>query len=62
MNHFINFAPYVMEEHEQQIHTEVNAVRLQGQLRKKRKLCRSSQLFALVKRGRLLVAKARLAQ
>ena len=62
MNHFINFDRYVIEEHDQQIHTEVNAVRLQGQLRKNRKLRRSSQLFALVKRGRLLVAKARLAQ
>ena len=62
MNHFIDFAPYVMEEHEQQIHTEVNAVRLQGQLRKNHKLRRSSQLFALVKRGRLLVGKARLAE
>ena len=62
MNHFINFDPYVIEEHDQQIHTEVNALRLQEQLRKNRKVRRSSRLFALVKRGRLLVAKARLAQ
>jgi hypothetical protein len=62
MNHFIKFDPYVIEEHDQQIHTEVNALRLQEQLRKNRKVRRSSRLFALVKRGRLLVAKARLAQ
>ena len=61
MDHIINFDPYVIGEHDQQIHTEVNAVRLQGQLRKNRKVCRSSRLFALVKRGRLLVAKSRLA-
>jgi hypothetical protein len=62
MNHFITFDPYVIEEHDQQIHTEVNAVRLQGQLRKNRKIRGLSRLFALVKRGRLLVGKARLAQ
>ena len=62
MNHFINFDPYVIEELDQQIHTEVNAVRLQGQLRKYRKMRGSSRLFALVKRSRLLVGKARLAQ
>ena len=62
MNHFINFYRYVIEEHDQQLHTEVNAVRLQGQLRKNRRLRRSSQLLALVKRGRLIVGKARLAQ
>jgi len=62
MNHFINFDPYVIEDHDQQIHTEVNALRLQEQLRKNRKVRRSSRLFASVKRGRLLVAKARLAQ
>jgi len=62
MDHFISFDPYVIEEHDQQIHTEVNAVRLQARLHKNRKSRRSSQLFALVKRGRLLVAKARLAQ
>jgi hypothetical protein len=62
MNHFINMDPYVIGEHNRQIYTEVNSMRLQEQLRKNRKVRRFSRLFALVKRGRLLVGKARLAQ
>jgi hypothetical protein len=62
MNHYIDFNPYLITEQNQQTHTEVNSLRLKEQLRKKRKVRSSSRLFALVKRGRLLVGKARHAQ
>jgi hypothetical protein len=62
MNHYIDFNPYLIREHNQHIHTEVNSMRLQEQLRKNRTVRRPSRLFALVKRGRLLVGKARHAQ
>ena len=62
MNHYIEFNPYLIREHNQQIHTEVNSLRLQEHLRKNRKVRSSSRLFALVEYGRLLVGKARLAQ
>jgi hypothetical protein len=59
MNHYIDFNPYLIREQNQQTHTEVNSLRLKEQLRKKRKVRSCSRLFALVKRGRLLVGKAR---
>ena len=62
MNHFTNFDPYTSGERNGQMRTEVGSLRLQGQLRKNRKVRRSSRAFALVERGRLLVGKARLAQ
>jgi hypothetical protein len=62
MNHYIDFNPDLIREHNQQIHTEVNSLCLQEQQRKNRKVRSSSRLFALVKRGRLIVGKARLAQ
>ena len=55
------FNPYLIREHNQQMHREVNSLRLQERLRKNRKVLRGSRLAALVKRGRLLVGKARLA-
>jgi hypothetical protein len=58
MNHYIDFNPYRIREHNQQIHTEVNSLRLQEQQRKNRKVRSSSRLFALVKCGRLKVLKA----
>jgi len=62
MNRYIDFDPYLIREQNQQIHTEVNWLRLQEQLRKNRKVRRSSRPFALVKCGSLLVGKARHAQ
>jgi hypothetical protein len=55
------FNPYLIREHNQQMHREVNALRLQERLRKNRKVLRGSGLATLIKRGRLLVSKARLA-
>ena len=67
MNHYIaliryGLKSYLIREHNQQIHTEVDSLRLQEQLRKNRKARSSSRLFVLVECGRLLVGKARLAQ
>jgi hypothetical protein len=62
MNHYLDFNPYQIRERNQQIHTEVNSLRLQEQLRHNRKVRSCSRLFALVKRGMLIVGKARLAQ
>ena len=61
MNHYIEFNPYLIREHNQQIHTEVDSLRLQEQLRKNRKARSSSRLFVLVECGRLLVGRVRLA-
>ena len=52
MNHFIDFDPYTIGQHNLQMRTEIDSLRLQEQLRKNHKLRRSSRLFALVKRGR----------
>jgi hypothetical protein len=59
MNHYIDSNPYPDREHDQQIHTVVASLRPQEQLRKNRKVRGSSRLFALVKRGGLLVGTAR---
>ena len=49
MNHFIDFDPYTIGQHHRQIRTETDSLRLQEQLRKNRKVHRSSRLFAVVK-------------
>jgi hypothetical protein len=36
MNHFINFDPYTIGEHNLQMHEEINSLRLQERLRKNR--------------------------
>jgi len=48
MNHFIDFDPYTIGQNNRQIRTEIDSLRLQ-ELRKKRKLRRSSRLFTVVK-------------
>jgi hypothetical protein len=53
MNHFINFDPYTIGEHNRQMRTQIDSLRLQEQLRKDRKVRGSSRPFVLVKRGRL---------
>jgi hypothetical protein len=50
MDHFIDFDPYTIGQHSRQMRTETDSLRLQEQLRKNRKLRRSSRLFAWVKR------------
>ena len=49
MNHFIDFNPYTIGQHHRQIRTETDSLCLQEQLRKNRKVHRSSRLFAVVK-------------
>jgi hypothetical protein len=36
MNHFMEFDPYVIGDHNQNVYTEVNSLRLEGRLRKNR--------------------------
>ena len=49
MNHFTNFDPYTIGQHNRQMRTETDSLRLQEQLRKNRKVRRSSRLFTVVK-------------
>jgi hypothetical protein len=49
MNHFIDFDPYTIWQHHRPIRAETDWLRLQEQLRKNRKVHRSSRLFAMVK-------------
>ncbi len=61
MNHYIDFDPYVIKERNAQMHKEVSSLRLEERLRKERGP-RDSRLVTFVKRGRLLIGGARLAQ
>ncbi len=61
MSHYMDFDLHLIRERNEQTRREVQAARLGKQLRKNRKP-RSSRLAALIKRGRLLIAGARLAQ
>jgi len=64
MNYQMHFGPYMREhlkQRDEDLLREVEALRLEERLRKNRKVLRGSRLAALVKRGRLLVGKARLA-
>jgi hypothetical protein len=36
MNHYMGFDPYLIRERNEQIHTDVNSLRLEKQLRKSR--------------------------
>ena len=49
MNYFIGFDPYTIGQHQRQIQSETGSLRLQEQLRKSRKVHRSSRLSAVVK-------------
>jgi hypothetical protein len=48
MNYFIGFDPYTIRQHNRQMRMETDSLRLQGQLRKNRKVRRSSRLFAVI--------------
>jgi hypothetical protein len=64
MDYQMHFDPYMREhlkQRDEDLLREVEALRLEERLRKNRKVLRGSRLAALVKRGRLLVGKARLA-
>jgi hypothetical protein len=61
MNYQMHFDPYLIEHlnhRQEELLQEVEALRLQEQLRKNRKARGSSRLAALVERGRLLVELA----
>jgi hypothetical protein len=50
MNHFVDFDPYAMGQHNRQVRTEADSLRLQRQLLENRKVRRSLRVFAVVKR------------
>jgi hypothetical protein len=61
MNHYMDFDPYVIRERNQQVHREVNSLRLEKQLREERGSSRV-RFVALAKRGVMpLLRAARLA-
>ena len=60
MNHYMDFDPHLIRERNEQTRREVNALRLEGRLRKAHDP-RGLRLAALVKRGRLLIGGVRLA-
>jgi hypothetical protein len=57
MDHFVNFDPYMIGQHNRQRRTEIDSLRLQEQLRKNRKVRRSSRPFALIERAGSLSVK-----
>ncbi len=62
MNNYMNFDPYpIIKERNERTRREVQALHLGERLRKNGKP-RSSRLAALIKRGRLLIGGARVAQ
>jgi hypothetical protein len=60
MNHYMDFDPHLIRERNQQMRKEVNSLRLEERLRKERSP-RGSRLSVLIKRVRLLIGGARLA-
>jgi hypothetical protein len=60
MSHYMDFDPHLIRERNQQMRKEVNSLRLEERLRKERSP-RGSRLSVLIKRVRLLIGGARLA-
>jgi hypothetical protein len=61
MSHYMSFDPYLIRERNEQIRDEVNSLRLEKQLRKRRYL-RGLQIAALGEWGRILIGRAKLTQ
>ncbi|MDQ4126415.1 MAG: hypothetical protein M3151_00410 [Actinomycetota bacterium] len=61
MNHYMDFDLHLIRERNEQMRKEVNSLRLEERLRKERNP-RSSRVATLIKRGRLLIGGARLAE
>jgi len=57
MNRYMDFDPYLIRERNQQVHREVNSLRLEEQLRKERGSS-GSQFVALAKRGVMPLLRA----
>jgi hypothetical protein len=60
MNHYMDFDPHLIREHNEQMCREVHSLRLEKRLRKERN-SRLSRVSAFIKRGRLLIRGTRLA-
>ena len=61
MSHYMSFDPYLIRERNEQIRDEVNSMRLEKQLRKRRYL-HGLQIAALGEWGRGLIGRAKLTQ
>ena len=61
MSHYMDFDPYLIRERNEQIRDEVNSLRLEKQLRKRRYL-HGLQIAALSVWGRILIGRAKLTQ
>ena len=57
MNHYMDFDPYLIRERNQQVHREVNSLRLEEQLRKKHGSS-GLRFGALAKRGVMPLLRA----
>jgi hypothetical protein len=57
MNHYMDFDPYVIRERNQQMHTEVNALRLERLVRQERGSS-GSRFVALARRGVMPLLRA----
>jgi len=61
MGHYMSFDPYLIRERNEQIRDEVNSLRLEKQLRKRRYL-HGLQIATLGEWGRILIGRAKLTQ
>jgi hypothetical protein len=61
MSHYMDFDPYLIRERNEQIRDEVNSLRLEKQLRKRRYL-HGLQIAALGEWGRGLIGRTKLTQ
>ena len=57
MNHYMDFDPYVIREHNQQVHKEVNSLRLEKQVRQDGGSS-GMRFVALAKRGVMPLLRA----
>jgi hypothetical protein len=57
MNHYMDFDPYVIRERNQQVHREVNSLRLEKQLREEQGSS-GVRFVALAKRGVMPLLRA----
>jgi len=57
MNHYMDFDPYLIKERNQQVHREVNSLRLEEQLRKEHGSS-DSRFVTLAKRGVMPLLRA----
>ena len=58
MNHYIDFDPYAIRERSEQMHREVDALRLRNRLREARGSSSGSRFVALARKGVMPLLRA----